>query len=500
MDRRTTRKRIWSLLLTLTMVLTMSVTALPAYAAGGSISVTFDPNVTGLTETTFNVYKVGHFDRYKEGDSIPEGSKVGDAYLVLDKQVSGVSQDIFKIASPESDWTAEQIQAWEDAWLDAASTLKPYADQFPKVNESPVTAAAGSTTELADATDNGVYLIVGDEKKVGDEYWCPVPVLTLVLNGNSTYTFDSAHVNSKMTSKPVVYKHNVKKVWNDNNNEKGVRPEELKVEIKYGGQKIDTVTLNEGNNWNYTWYSQETRNRIYTSKNPEDPDSKGVETEVLNKDNDYKIDLPDKTGTWEAVEVFSTDNRLLYNYYIQEPPKTKITVDGKEYTVGTETTEDNVSEFITLANTFDVYNLEIEKTLQSYATAGADMNTSFVFEVTGYANDASGKEIVMYHTFTGLVFDKPGSDKVTLENIPVHLTRLVVEEKDSANYEAVGDKKVEFTTAPQGEDKTYKASFSNKHPDSTTVTYTGSVVNMYSKGDDGTYTYTGKRVLAGLAR
>ena len=57
------------LLLTLVMVITMSVTALPSYAAGGgTISVKYDPGVSGLESTDFRLYKVGGYDHDADGN------------------------------------------------------------------------------------------------------------------------------------------------------------------------------------------------------------------------------------------------------------------------------------------------------------------------------------------------------------------------------------------------------------------------------------------------
>lgn len=42
-------------------------------------------------------------------------------------------------------------------------------------------------------------------------------------------------------------------VWDDNNNEDGVRPASVKVELKDGEEVIETVTLSEENNWTYTF-------------------------------------------------------------------------------------------------------------------------------------------------------------------------------------------------------------------------------------------------------
>ena len=71
MNKLTKCKRIWSLMLTLVMVITMSVTALPSYAANsGTISVKYNPGIAGLDSTDFRLYRVAGYDHDAEGKSI----------------------------------------------------------------------------------------------------------------------------------------------------------------------------------------------------------------------------------------------------------------------------------------------------------------------------------------------------------------------------------------------------------------------------------------------
>ena len=44
------------------------------------------------------------------------------------------------------------------------------------------------------------------------------------------------------------------KVWDDNNNQDGIRPEEVKVQLYADGQAVGpTITLNEANQWKHTF-------------------------------------------------------------------------------------------------------------------------------------------------------------------------------------------------------------------------------------------------------
>lgn len=58
-----------------------------------------------------------------------------------------------------------------------------------------------------------------------------------VTNSHETYTRDIA----------------VNKVWNDADNQDGIRAKSVEVELKADGKVIDTVTLNADNNWKHEW-------------------------------------------------------------------------------------------------------------------------------------------------------------------------------------------------------------------------------------------------------
>ena len=63
----------------------------------------------------------------------------------------------------------------------------------------------------------------------------------------TTYVITNTHI-------PEVVSKSVEKVWNDNNNQDGKRPENIQVQLKANGNnKGDTITLNADNEWKYTW-------------------------------------------------------------------------------------------------------------------------------------------------------------------------------------------------------------------------------------------------------
>ena len=66
-------------------------------------------------------------------------------------------------------------------------------------------------------------------------------------------TGDTVGVTYNATNEKVKISKKVTKVWNDGNNQDRERPDSIQVELLADGVKIETVTLNEGNNWSHTW-------------------------------------------------------------------------------------------------------------------------------------------------------------------------------------------------------------------------------------------------------
>jgi len=71
-----------------------------------------------------------------------------------------------------------------------------------------------------------------------------------------TTTVDGLTVTNTYTTDPIVpaetVNKTVTKVWEDDNNKAGVRPESIEVVLYANGEKVDTLTLNAENNWTCT--------------------------------------------------------------------------------------------------------------------------------------------------------------------------------------------------------------------------------------------------------
>ena len=160
MKKRTTGKKLWSLLLTLAMVLTMTVAALPSYAASGVATVTYKPAEEGKVTETFTLYKVGHFERGEDGKS----------YLALDEGLPDATSGV-DVSISKDDYTDEagnvDTEAWTQAWQDSAAALASKIDDYD-VKKYEATASKGVGVATFTGLEDGLYLLTGPMQEYMD--------------------------------------------------------------------------------------------------------------------------------------------------------------------------------------------------------------------------------------------------------------------------------------------------------------------------------------------
>ena len=530
MKQSNTLRKICGMLLALLLML--PCITFPSYAEG-SISVVYNPKIDGLKASEFKLYKVGGFTHDSEGKS----------KLTLDAAFAGKGTTADKLngiepKKPEDPGYQEWVQEWLDASQEVASNLETYIATHTSPNpvwSGDLDPSVATAQRLGSgAYENGLYLMTGEEQRVGDRYWRPVPVLMMVLNGNVTFNMAGVtdagaaewYNSLKIKSRPVAYKHSVTKSWVGDT--EATRPKSIDVKILYGDTQIDTVTLSPGNNWTYTWYStevtvvdgQETDKKTYASVDPDNPDlSKGVVTkgcedigfEGLNADNNFTYVFESaESHSWMVAEDDSTsEQKNALKYYTTEvtPANEQIT-NGETNPAGADATsaEKPIEEAFLITNTFEKRRLRIKKNLINYLNHNDGnetyANTTVVFEVSGYID---GIDKPVYHTKVGMTFTKPGKQEILVENIPEKIKKITVKEIYSTNYNQVDPvdaegKPVDITQTPadaigetvivDGKETTiptYTFSFENDY--SGPPKYGSGVVNKYDKNEKDEYTY-----------
>ena len=438
-------------------------------AAGGVAKVTLT-KVEGLSEGTefdFELYKVGHFS----------GSG-----LVLENEFKGSNADVS--IPKQADYKAEDYggKSWENAWLDSANTLGTFINSMFSKPESiggVHTLMPGETFSQA-VSDNGLYLVMSKtvRDKVNDKVnWTPQPMYISILNGDSKATLTNNEVVVKILRTPVPSKHKVTKRWEiPKGREDSLMPSEINVNILYGGDVIDTVKLNNDNNWTYDWSSDESGEKYkYIGEN-----DKVVEFE------------PDKTNPkWSVVEIFDADAyKAATGKDATEAELAEISKLAGRFTVDYEmpdpkiTEQTGIEQFF-IDNKYSKAELELTKKLDGFVDGGDRSNVTTAFRIV--AKDEDGNEI--YNNILGISFakdDEVDADgnytktrKVT--DIPVNADEITVTEVYSGQYQGDSEKssKRENEIVFDSEKNLWTVTMDNTHD-----YHQGSgVVNKYGDGD-----------------
>ena len=136
--------------------------------------------------------------------------------------------------------------------------------------------------------NNGTEIVYTvQEKVVPTDY-----IETQRTNSKNNYTIINTHI-------PAITEVTVKKEWNDNNNQDGIRPTLIIVELLADGTAINEVTLDENNGWTHTFTDLPLKNNgteiIYTVQEKVVP-TDYTETQRTNSKNNYTIINTHDTG------------------------------------------------------------------------------------------------------------------------------------------------------------------------------------------------------------
>ena len=405
----------------------MVITNGPVYGATGSYSI------HGSYANPFNGVLLSEridFSLYKIGEF--HGST-----FEREEALSNVGVDI-PVFTKKGDRDEEE---WTEEWLECANS---FSAQLPDGYDPVSTAQSDAASPLSSFDFTGLegaalYLLTGSSQIVPDAQdadksrrWTPRPMFVMILN-------DDAVISLKFTSVPVTKRYAVMKSWKDAEHE-DKRPEKIEIEALYDGKvdsSISPIKLPDGDN---EWYFE-------------------FETEKVNKE-------------WTFREVVSEAIKYNYEISVSEPREST----GKE--------GDPVL-LTTITNTYSRPTLEITKKLPDYVDHGNGTAAVLGFEITGFAL-VNGEEEAVYHVTAGMTMGADETEKtIEVKDIPRGLTRVVVEESYSGNYAPVGErtKTATFVPAEEGPGK-YTVEFENKYDN---PSFTGGVINRYSKVDTGAY-------------
>ena len=159
---------------------------------------------------------------------------------------------------------------------------------------------------------------------------------TVELNDNGDFVLTNAHT-------PAVIEKTVKKEWDDNNNQDGIRPTEAKIQLFANGNPIGTeVVLNEDNNWNHTFVD------LPKFENGAEINYTIQEVDVANGYT-YRVET-DKDGAWVVTNTHVPDtiNKSVTKVWDDNnnqdgirPGEVKVQLYANDKTLGDEVTLNN---------------------------------------------------------------------------------------------------------------------------------------------------------------
>ena len=238
----------------------------------GTVTLSEENGWTGTVEN-LDKYTGGVENVYTWAEkNLPEGYSLTETK----KEVTEATEDTLEAAittltnkHTPGKVSAEILKIWDDAKNQdgkrpetiTAILVKNGEETDQKVTLSAENGWSAIITNLDEYTNGTLNKYTWKEAKVPEGY-----ELTLNKTDGTFTTLTNTHV-------PELVNVSVRKEWNDADNQDGIRPAELKVDLKKNGEVIATVTLNEENGWSdgvndlpkytagveniYTWAEQE---------------------------------------------------------------------------------------------------------------------------------------------------------------------------------------------------------------------------------------------------
>jgi hypothetical protein len=277
--QKSLKRKIVSLMLGILMVCgvcAQSAGAIDAIATNQAVTLTvaFRQNNKGVEGTTFKLYRVADVSR---GGTYTETSEFD--YDVLQDEMSS---ERWKAAA---ETYATYIERDGIQPLDTAVTDTYGKAQFPKYEAK---------------LKPGLYLAVGEAYTAEDgTVYTPEPlIMSLPDRGeDGVWSYDvTAEVKYGVTEPSDTVddsKLKVVKVWSDDGYE-SKRPTKVTVQLLRNGKSYQEVTLNEDNNWMYTWTDLDTS---YKWSAVEKSVPSGYKVGVTHEGNTYTITNTYKTSS-----------------------------------------------------------------------------------------------------------------------------------------------------------------------------------------------------------
>lgn len=187
--------------------------------------------------------------------------------------MEGVRFDIYRVASVDADGEYvitdpfDSYPVWNDMpdngnGFGLAETLEGYVlrDKISPYDTS-YTDSEGYVLfpNEREYLERGMYLVLGEEKMIGEVKYKPSPMMIAVPGENPKSRQRETHVIayvknevSPASYEPEFISMKVVKIWEDQSHEEK-RPKEVVIDLLCDGEVVETVSLNEKNSWQHEW-------------------------------------------------------------------------------------------------------------------------------------------------------------------------------------------------------------------------------------------------------
>ena len=187
--------------------------------------------------------------------------EAGATYFEFYKVAAFDETGVFELEEPFDNYVStitgldklEEMDAegWRELALTLGQVVVPDAIQPTKILRSDANGLL-----VWEGIPKGLYLLLGDETSDAEYTYKPSATFVIVPSrdeaGNWITDVEVNH-NKVLKEEIIEYKDlPVLKIWEDTGHEKK-RPPFIEVSLYNGDEKVDTVTLNEENNWKHVW-------------------------------------------------------------------------------------------------------------------------------------------------------------------------------------------------------------------------------------------------------
>ena len=244
------------------------------------------------------------------------------------RPVSGVKLGLYKIADTDNSketgykiadlFTGSGVTESDLIYTDQPSDIAENLERYIKVNsiepQSVETSNNNGYLKFGSLSD-GVYLIcqlntAADFEKSGYQYTTDpyiVAIPSLNSEGNNIRNIICQPKGFLTEVKKTDTSLTVYKIWKDDNDKKGVRPEKIKVGLYKDNRLKEEVSLSAENNWMYEWSNLD-KDGNWTVKELEIP--KGYSNSITNNGQEWRIT---NTYTPQKPSIVKTgDNTKLF--------------------------------------------------------------------------------------------------------------------------------------------------------------------------------------------